>query len=68
MCIFFRRSKTSVNDSNAAGNITREQYKKMLMIPIIHIVIFFLSWTPYTVLATWWVLDFTFLKFNFYMF
>ena len=54
----FRRSGISNNDTNsdAFGYITNKgQIKKLLKIPLLHVVIFFLSWTPYTVLATWWV-------------
>ena len=56
--MIFRRSHVSdtENNSEGYGYITnREEMKKLLKIPIIHVVIFFLSWTPYTVMATWWV-------------
>ena len=56
--MIFRRSKISDNDNNFEGYgyiTSRREMKKLLRIPIMHVVIFFLSWTPYTVLATWWV-------------
>ena len=51
-------SHQSLNsDENAANKHRKKSLMKALKMSIIHMVVFVLSWTPYTVMATWDTLD-----------
>ena len=41
-------------EERSSNDKKRKSVMKALKMSVVHVVMFVLSWTPYTIMATWW--------------